>query len=178
MRKRVLDGTSEQVQPPSRLTLSAWLRAGEEWFSAEKLSPFRDEAKSRLTELRAEALAKAASFDAEMRALDKPGAFPPFLATFGKEPDAVPQGARPLPPPKRSARSAAKASVPKLVLDVVTANQGATSGTIIAQVQALKPGADNANIHSALYRLSKEEGPLRREGTQGNYTFFLKETPV
>lgn len=82
------------------------------------------------------------------------------------------------PEPQPTVGPSKPLSIPARVLAFVTAHPGARASDVMAAIQAEAPNTDPRNVFSALYRLTRPDGPVRAEGTRNNYTYSLKEVAV
>lgn len=167
-----------------------WLKAGEEFLTPEESAKIREIVKGGIAHAREMALAKAAHLDAQFRALETNGKPVSQPETPGDAPKKAAIRKLTAPPngvlvtrrigtlftaPLETDEQLARLATRVLVERFVSKHPGCQASDVIEYVTKLKPGHDPNNVHSALYRLSKDDGPLERRGDRGSSAYFRKE---
>lgn len=154
--------------PAQSLTVTEWLAVGERFFSADDLGPLRKKAAQMLVAEHEAAVQRVAALEAEVRALNGSQPTGRGPASFGLRVGITRQL---FPEP---AELGPNATVPAIVMRFVAKNPGTNGADIAAHVREKK--GEDADVFGALYRLTKPDGPIHKDGTRGNFRYFLKET--
>ena len=144
----------------SAAAVAAWLNSGKELVSDKVLARMREAAAEELRTERAAAVRRIAVIDEELRTL----LAGPMNGAHGRT------SRRPIQPADDA--TAASASVATLVQQFVTEKPGDQASVIIEYVKSIRHRDEDANVHAALYKLTKPGGPLMKKGERGNYTFW------
>lgn len=142
-------------------TAAEWLRSGESVLSNRTLARVREAVAEDLRIEKTAALRRAAAIDEEIRTI-MGGVPAPVAAPFIHAQRVAPE------------TELAKSSISGLVKHFAKQHPGSSAGAFVAFVKSVRPDAEEANVHSSLYKLGKD-GVLIKKGERGSYGFWPRQ---